>query len=196
MRSKDKEQKAKSRSLKTKDERDKIRAKNKEHMAKVRSMMDEDEKEFVREKDRKRKENLTDDVNPCTETKRYYLQNEREFNRLYKVRIRGNRSEEEIEFDRIDLLIRMRKHRQSRNGKDHLLENLRAKKGMRLFREKGWLVKYRERNSYEPDYDVEKWLWFHYYNRSPKNREILAKKNPDVFKSIVEKIEREGKGIG
>ena len=182
----------KCRLMKTEEQTVMMRAKNKEHMAKMRSLMDEDEKEFVRDKDRKRKEKLTN-MDPYTESKRYYLKNEREFNRLYKVRMRGNRSEEEIEFDRIDLLIRMRKHRQHRNGKDHLLENLKAKQGMRLLREKGRLKKHLWRNSYEIDYDVEKWLWFHYYNRSPKNREILARKNPDVYNLIVENKERERK---
>ena len=109
------------------------------------------------------------------------MENEREFKRLYMVKTRAKRCKEEIEFERIDLLIRMRKYRQSRNGKDHLLDNVIAKFGMRLLRQKGRLVDYSERISYEKKYDVEKWLWWHYWNDSPKNKEILAKKLPDMY---------------
>ena len=182
-RAKDRERKARSRSLKTYEEKETIKVKNKERMKLNRSKMTDDDKELSREKV----------FDPYKATKKYYVENEREFNRLYKTKIRGNRTEEEVEFDRIELLIKMRKYRQSWNGKDHLLENLIAKRGMQLLREKGRIVDYCERNSYEKNYDVEKWLWFHYYNRSPKNREILAKKCPDVYKTIVENKERSRK---
>ena len=125
-------------------------------------------------------------MNPYKDTKKYYKENEREFKRLYMVNMGAKRCEEEIEFERIDLLIRMRKYRQSRSGKDHLLDNVIVKFGMRLLRQKGRLVDYSERNSYEKKYDVEKWLWWHYWNDSPKNKEILAKKLPDVYNRIIE----------
>ena len=150
--------------------------------------MSDDQREVIKANDRKRKK--IKEFDPHKETKKYYIQNEREFNRLYKEQIRRNRSDEEFEYDRIDLLLKMRKHRQSRNGKDHLLDNLRSKQGMRLLRENGRLIEYSQRNSYRKKQKVEELLWYYYYCEGTKQKEILAKKNPDVFKSIVENEER------
>ena len=193
MRAKDRERKAQKKLLLTEGERCSIRAKNREVKARSRSLMTEDQREIIKANDRRRKSKIND-FDPHKETKKYYKMNEREFNRLYKQRIRRNRSDEEFEYDRIDLLLKMRKHRQSRSGKDHLLDNLKSKKGMRLMREEGRLIEYSERNSYRKKaIVVEEWLWYYYYKEGPKNREILAKKNPDVYKAIVEKEERERK---
>ena len=68
--------------------------------------MTEDQKDDIKDADRKRKTKVV-----SKERKTFYLENEREFNRLYKVRVRGNMTDEEIEFHRIELLLRMRKHR-------------------------------------------------------------------------------------
>lgn len=193
IRGKDRERKARNRSLNTEEERQNIRASNKERMARSRSLMTEDQKDDMNYKDRKRKSN----VNNAESTKQYYVENEREFNRLYKVKIRGNRSDEEIEFDRIELLLRMRKHRQSRNGKEHLLDKLQAMRGMRLFREDGRLVQFSERFSYckfkRNGLDLEEFLWNQYYNEGPKSREVLKRKRPDVYNTIVERKEKERK---
>ena len=161
-------------------------------MAEIRSRMTEDQKDDIKDADRKRKTKVVG-----KERKTFYLENEREFNRLYKVRVRGNMTDEEIEFDRIELLLRMRKHRQSRNGKEHMLDKLQAIRGMRLFREDGRVVDYGERYSCKKlerkKINVEDWLWTQFYNEGQKSRELLARKLPDVYNMIVEKKEKERK---
>ena len=143
IRAKNREQQERSRSLKTDEEKDNIKIKEKEKKARIRSRMTEDQKEDMKAADRNRKLRVVGN-----QKKTFYMENEREFNRLYKVRVRGQMTDEEIEFDRIELLLRMRKHRQSRNGKEHLLDKLQAIRGMRLFREDGRLVQFSERFSY------------------------------------------------
>ena len=52
--------------------------------------------------------------------KKSYLSNEAYFNRLYKQRIRANAPSEKIEYDRIDVLLRMRAYRlRFLNGPNH-----------------------------------------------------------------------------
>ena len=56
---------------------------------------------------------------------------------MYKRKVRENRTEAEVEYDKIEGLLLMRKKRQNHDGKQHLLENLAAKQGMRTLRKYG-----------------------------------------------------------
>ena len=49
-------------------------------------------------------------------------------------------TEAEKEYERVDNILMMRQKRQARDGKRHLLDNLKAKQGMRDLREKGRVV--------------------------------------------------------
>ena len=71
---------------------------------------------------------------------------EREKGRLRKKRMRERKKLEDwrdgmtdaqIEYDKVEKVVRQRKKRQERNGKEHLYDNLMAKRGMRELREFG-----------------------------------------------------------
>ena len=51
--------------------------------------------------------------------------------------MRKGRTEAEIEYENVDILLQKRKARKASDGKQHLLDNLRAKQGMRDLREHG-----------------------------------------------------------
>ena len=92
-----------------------------------------------REKQRKRRQNLTEEMKETV----------REKDRVRKKIAKSNLPEEEFEvqkskisdedkeFNKIKKKHRMREMRNSRSGKDHLTENLQAKKGMALLESEG-----------------------------------------------------------
>ena len=55
----------------------------------------------------------------------------------------------EIEYEQVYNLLKQRKSRQSRDGKAHLLDNLKAKKGMRDLKEIGRVFAYMGRGKRE-----------------------------------------------
>ena len=81
------------------------REKDRKYVAKKRELkrMEEEKKGIIRKDPKKKEEG--------------YLWNEQEKNRDYKRKKRANRTEEEIEFDRIENVLAVRKHRASRTGK-------------------------------------------------------------------------------
>ena len=71
------------------------------------------------------------------------------YSRTHKKISRDKRSEEQKEFEKIEQVIMMRKQRQLRDGKAHLLDNLEAKRDMRSLREIGPLKDYMRRKARE-----------------------------------------------
>ena len=69
-----------------------------------------------------------------------YIRNEREHNKQYRRRIRKGRNQAEIEYENVDILLQKRKARKASDGKQHLLDNLRAKQGMRDLKEHGRVI--------------------------------------------------------
>ena len=76
-----------------------------------------------REKQRKRRENMTEEMKEIV----------REKDRVRKEEM----CDEDKEFNRIKYKHRIRKMRSLRSGKEHLLQNLQAKKGMALLESEG-----------------------------------------------------------
>ena len=77
-------------------------------------------------------------VDTKSDVKKKYIQHEREFNRLYKVRVRSGRTEAEHEYELINNLLCMRRLRRSLTDEEYVSDKVRAKEGMRLARENGF----------------------------------------------------------
>ena len=114
--------------------------------------MTQEERNAYKEKDklRKRKKNLEkkncspkndDDVaSQPSQPSVPYIRNEREHNKQYRRRIRKGRNQAEIEYENVDIILKNRKTRKARDRKQHLLDNLRAKQGMRDLKEHGRVI--------------------------------------------------------
>ena len=126
-----------------------------------------------------------------------YKWNEEEKNREYKRKKRANRTEEEVEFDRIENVLAVRKHRASRTGKQCLLDRMKQQQSSRDFIEFGRLRPYKERINGGRGYKNrdEHNLWQKYINTKKENLNLLEGKKPEIV-SKVRKIcgKKEGQG--
>ena len=86
----------------------------------------------------------------------------------------------------------MRKQRQERNGKEHLLDNLDATHGMRLLKKYGRLKgrEFMRRKAREKDEEV---LWKMFWKKGQKYKNILENSKPDIADMLIEKEEIEKK---
>ena len=105
-------------------------------MAKKRKEMTENQKEKQRQADRESKASRraakkkpSRFVN-TSEVKKKYIEHEREFNRLYKVRVRSERTDAEHEFELINNLLCMRRLRRSLSDEEQESDKVIAKEGM------------------------------------------------------------------
>ena len=115
---------------------------------------------------------------------RIYIKNEKEFNILYKRKVRENRTEAEVEYDRIEGL--MRKKRQNHDGKQHLLENLAAKQGMRTLRKYGRIKGREFMRRAARDKDEEN-LWWSFWKKGAMYKDLLSEKRPDLVTKMRER---------
>ena len=90
----------------------------------------------------------------------------------------------EIEYEQIYDLLKKRHSRQLRDGKAHLLDNLKAKKGMRDMKEIGRVFAFMERGKREKDEEV---LWWSFWNKGKQFKDIVSKKNPEMAAKMIEK---------
>ena len=130
-----KERTAKWRAMQTNFDKKMIREKDRADKAMKRAMMTEEEKQRVREKDRIRKA-LKRGVPSVKEkvSNAVYGPNEREHNRMYKVKRRQGQSEAETEFERIDNLLIKRKSRERRSIEERERDKKEAREGMQYER--------------------------------------------------------------
>lgn len=169
---------------------------NKVRMRKFRANKSEEEKNEELRKNRERK--IESRANKCEEEK--FEEMERNKERIRKFR--ANKSEEErkerareqkdalvTEFERISLKHQKRDWRKKRNGKEKLMENLKSKKGMRLFREEGRLKQFKERESSNATDQTMDWKKF--MNKGKHHAEMAAKLKPDLIKKINEMFREE-----
>ena len=142
--------------------------------------MSKEKKDAIKEKDRlrKRKKVLEGKAEPRTRTE------DREIDMHYRRRVRAEMSAVEIEYEQVYNLLKQRKSRQSRDGKAHLLDNLKAKKGMRDLKEIGRLFAFMERGKREKDEEV---LWGNFWNKGKQFKDFLTKKQPEIAAKIIEK---------
>ena len=158
--------------------------------AKHRAKLDDNQKELVRKKDIVRKAEkwalMTDEEREL----------EREKGRLRKKRMRERKKLEDcrdgmvdaqMEYDKIEKVVRERKRMQERNGKEHLYDNLMAKRGMRELREFGRLrMKYKRKKRAKDN----KELWDQYWCQGGQFRELLEKNKPDLAAIFKERDEK------
>ena len=97
---------------------------------------------------------------------------------------RMNKTEEEKEYEIISEKYKKRESRKKRTGKEHLTQNLNAKKGMRLLIEEGRLRKFKGRSSKKSD---ELQDWEKYIQKGSKYSQRLEILNPDIMTRINQK---------
>ena len=140
--------------------------------------MSEEQKEVIREKDKlqKRKRALGKKALTCAQ--------EREKDMLHRRRVRAGMTATEIEYEQVYNILKQRKSRQSRDGKAHLLDNLKAKKGMRDLKEIGRVFAFMERGRREKDEEV---LWWNFWIKGKQFKDILTNKQPEIAAKMIEK---------
>ena len=163
--------------------------------------MTDEEKNLARERDRvrkqklrqrkkeelrqRKKEELKKDLRRRKKDGTFAIRGEDSLARYRKKNSRKNRAEEEIEFDRIDTLLMMRKWRQIRDDEEHLLSNLASKKGMKEHREKGPLPWFDDMKRRKGEIEEEKnWRIFH--QKGEKYIALLQKRKPELARKFKE----------
>ena len=166
------------------------RENNKKRMAEKRKQLTEEEKDEIRRKDRERKSKKKNEMkieNPTTSKPKkmedYYMFDEKEHNRKYKQRVRAERSEAEVEFDKIETAIAVRKYRA--DGKEYLqweiyLENFENEDFKKMIREKLRRDPYKKKE--RELFEIE--IWESYYDCSSENKDVLKKRKPEIFAKI------------
>ena len=162
------------------EKRNEKREKDRKYVARKRELqrMEEEKKGIIRKGPKKKEES--------------YKWNEEEKNRDYKRKKRANRTEEEVEFDRIENVLAVRKHRASRTGKQCLLDRMKQQQSSRDFNEFGRLRPYKERLNGKRSMKNrdEHVMWQKYINTRKENLNLLEEKKPEIV-SKVRKKEKE-----
>ena len=190
-----KERMKRYREKKAEEERAQCREKDKLRRAKKISMMTEEELALHRKKDKDRKARKRKEIKEKAqmekeEEEREYEELIAEFFRDVSRERRSKISDVKREYERIEQLIRNRKVRAERNGKEHLLDNLKAKKGMQILKDEGRNEKYDQMFYYKR---TELEIWRRYREIGPEYKEWLGVKNPDISKIFDEVDARQKK---
>ena len=108
--------------------------------------------------------------------------------RMEKQRL--DKSVEDSDYEKIIKRQRMREVRNMASGKEHLLRNLKAKKGMQLVNQEGTLREFSRRErlmtTFEKNDDLLEWK--NYWSRSDDHRRNLEKNKPDLVERINDQI--------
>ena len=190
-----KERSKRYREKKAEEEGDQCKEKDKLRKAKKISMMTEEELAIHRKQDKDRKARKRKEIEEKAqmekeEEEREYEKDLAEFFRDVSRERRSKMSDVKREYERIEQLIRNRKVRAERNGKEHLLDKLKAKKGMQLLKDEGRIEKYDPRFYYKR---TELEIWRRYREIGPEYKEWLGVKNPDISKIFDEVDARQRK---
>ena len=114
------------------------------------------------------------------------------YNKVKQRYWRKGRPEEEVEYYMIEDLLSRRRKRQLRSGKEHLLDNLAATKGMRVLKEFGPLKSrdFMRRKAREKDEEV---VWQIFWKRGEKYKTYLDMAKPEMANLFREKEENDKK---
>ena len=156
--------------------------------------MSKEEKDAVREKDKIRKRikkgylyiRQKESTAEKEKKKPLSLAADMERDKQYRRRIRKGMTQAENEYERVDNILKMRQMRQARDGRKHLLDNLKAKQGMRDLREKGRVIgkefmRRAKREKQEED------LWWSYWSKGKMFKDVLMIKRPETAAVMNEK---------
>ena len=104
--------------------------------------------------------------------------------RIGMEKVRANRSVAQAEFAKIENKHKMREKRKTRSGKEHLIQNLKAKKGMQILETEGRMVKFSSRAGEKP---AEGKDWENYFRRGKQFECELEIRRPDIVNILNEK---------
>ena len=164
----------------TDEEKELAKQKNKQRMADKRANMDNEEKEQARMKDRLRKKKESNKVK-----EQIRLENERELRKDYKIKMRASRSEEQIEFDKLEYVIRKRELRKGLPDPELVEEREKSRLGMADFRSQGRVLDHNPRQVRDLDEMV---LWTMFYQKGSKYKALLHKLKPDLASKIIDDV--------
>ena len=170
------------RSEKTEEERSKERDEATERMRMFREEKTEEERSKERTISRKR---MTELRAARTEED---IQDENEVTKSKMRECRSRKSAEEKEYIVIEHKHKNRGKRKQRTGKEHLLENLKAKKGMRILEDEGRLEAFAKRSGRKAA-EIDDWEF--YFKGNKKNSNFLENKKPDIVQVLNEKVRKE-----
>ena len=105
--------------------------------------------------------------------------------RLRVRNMRANETEEEKEYGKLYQKHKKRESRAQRSGKEHLLENLRAKKGMKLLKEKGRLRDF-ERRATKNNTEMSDWKDF--MKKGKTFSDLISKAKPEFVERLNQEI--------
>ena len=178
------------RDKKTEEEKAECREKDRINSSKKRLERTEEEKALHRKKDKERKAKRRHEIKE--QAKKETIDGyKRAFNRKQQQKRRKKMPDVKREYERIEQLLRNRKARAERDGKTHLLDNLKAKKGMQRLKEDGRTKKFDMRPLYKMS---EVNIWKQYRELGAGYKKWLEIKNPDMSKIFDEadaKLEKE-----
>ena len=106
--------------------------------------------------------------------------------------MRKSRSEEQVEFDKLEYVIRKREFRKRLADSELVEEREKSKLGMADFRSHGRVLEYNPRQVRDLDEMV---LWKMFYQKGLKYKELLHKLKPDLVSKIVEDVSDEDLSI-
>ena len=101
---------------------------------------------------------------------------------------REKQTKELHEYEKISRKHERRTVRKKRTGKEHLQENLKAKKGMQLIYDEGWKREFSIRSGGKTE-EIRDWEL--YRGRGRIYSQVLEAKRPDIIQSLNEKIRGE-----
>jgi hypothetical protein len=107
--------------------------------------------------------------------------------RMEKLRI--EKSIEDSDYERVIKRHKMREVREKYTGKEHLVKNLEAKKGMQLLNQEGRLRKFTRRESEKKSGNLLEWK--NYWKKGEGHRIKLEERKPDIVERINEQIRLE-----
>ena len=114
------------------------------------------------------------------------MYDEKEENRKRIALKRANQTEEEIDYDKIVARKRRRGLKAAQLAKEHLLQNLAAKKGMKILREVGRLKSLipRPPEALDKRFDRDMYEWHAYQRKSKEHAKVLEANRPDIVTKL------------
>ena len=108
--------------------------------------------------------------------------------RLRVRNLRANKSKEEIEYGKLYQKHKNREARAKRTGKERLLDNLKAKKGMKLLKERGRLRDFKTRVTKNK---TEMSDWKDFIKKGKTFSDLITKAKPDLVERLNQEIREE-----
>ena len=105
--------------------------------------------------------------------------------RLRVRNLRANKPEEEKEYGKLFQKHKKRESRAKRSGKQHLIENMKAKKGMNLLKEKGRIRDF-ERRAIKNSTEMSDWKTF--MKKGKSYSDLISKRKPDIVARLNQEI--------